>query len=124
MGCQGAQVSEAPLKLNGLHDRSLILQTSGTGGKKKAVPYTLLPLIVGTVVESWHLRPTDVNLNIMPLFHVVGIVPPINCAQPIFSGGSTIMCAEFDATVFWALAERLNATWCVYSFHPSVDFFS
>jgi acyl-coenzyme A synthetase/AMP-(fatty) acid ligase len=63
MGAEQMQVQGAPSTLHGLTDQSLILHTSGTSGKKKVVPYTLLSLIVGTcaVVESWDLRPSDVN---------------------------------------------------------------
>ncbi|KAJ7065262.1 acetyl-CoA synthetase-like protein, partial [Mycena amicta] len=100
-----------PSKLHGLADQSLILHTSGTSGKKKVVPYSLLSLIVGTcaVVQSWDLREPDVNLNMMPLFHVGGIVR--NLLAPVFSGGSAIMCTGFDAMAFWTLARDLQASW-------------
>ncbi|KAJ6617908.1 AMP-dependent synthetase and ligase [Mycena sp. CBHHK59/15] len=105
------QFPDRPSRLHGLNDQSLILHTSGTSGKKKVVPYTLLSLIVGTcaVVESWDLQATDVNLNMMPLFHVGGIVR--NLLAPMFSGGSAIMCAGFDAMAFWTLSQELQATW-------------
>ncbi|KAJ7173681.1 acetyl-CoA synthetase-like protein [Mycena filopes] len=105
------QVPFRPSKLHGLGDQSLILHTSGTSGKKKVVPYSLRHLIVGTsaVVQSWDLQERDVNLNMMPLFHVGGIVR--NLLAPIFSGGSAIMCAGFDAMAFWTLARDLQASW-------------
>jgi acyl-coenzyme A synthetase/AMP-(fatty) acid ligase len=55
--------SSRPSKLQELDAIGLILHTSGTSGKKKVVPYSLLSLIVGTsaVVESWDLQPSDVN---------------------------------------------------------------
>ncbi|KAF7353576.1 Peroxisomal-coenzyme a synthetase [Mycena sanguinolenta] len=111
LGAEQMQVDGPPSRLHGLEDRSLILHTSGTSGKKKVVPYTLLSLIVGTcaVVESWDLRPSDVNLNMMPLFHVGGIVR--NLLAPMFSGGSAIMCAGFDPIAFWSLSQLLRATW-------------
>ncbi|KAJ7218399.1 acetyl-CoA synthetase-like protein [Mycena pura] len=100
-----------PSRPHGLADQSLILHTSGTSGKKKVVPYSLLSLLVGTwaVVESWDLQPSDVNLNMMPLFHVGGIVR--NLLAPIFSGSSAIMCAGFDPMAFWTLSRDLRATW-------------
>ncbi|KAF7357014.1 Peroxisomal-coenzyme a synthetase [Mycena venus] len=130
MGTSPAHVPFRPAKLHGLADQSLILHTSGTSGKKKVVPYSLLSLIVGTcaVVESWDLQESDVNckspffffcgeecaelmctVNMMPLFHVGGIVR--NLLAPIFSGGSAIMCAGFDAMAFWTLARDLQASW-------------
>ncbi|KAF9454453.1 hypothetical protein P691DRAFT_770641 [Macrolepiota fuliginosa MF-IS2] len=100
-----------PSRRQALDDLSLVLQTSGTSGKKKVVPYSLRALIVGAwaVVESWALRERDVNLNMMPLFHVGGFVRSL-CA-PILSGGSTIMCGGFDAVAFWNVAIQFGATW-------------
>ncbi|RDB18500.1 putative peroxisomal-coenzyme A synthetase [Hypsizygus marmoreus] len=109
---EGPVVSTSPpSKLHRLSDRSLVLHTSGTSGKKKVVPYSLLSLIVGTwsVVDSWGLQTTDVNFNMMPLFHVGGIVR--NLLAPILSGGSTIMCSQCDPIAFWSLASELHATW-------------
>ena len=86
-------------------DVALVLHTSGTSGKKKVVPYTLEQLVVGAacVAESWRLAPEDVNLNMMPLFHVGGIVR--NVLGPLLSGGSLVAAPGFDAGLFWDLAE-------------------
>ncbi|KAF9068413.1 AMP-dependent synthetase and ligase [Rhodocollybia butyracea] len=96
---------------HGLNDRSLVLHTSGTSGKKKVVPYTLRSLLVGTwaVVHSWDLKSSDVNMNMMPLFHVGGIVR--NLLAPILSGGSAIMCSAFDPITFWTISFQFQATW-------------
>ncbi|KAF8159331.1 AMP-dependent synthetase and ligase [Crassisporium funariophilum] len=100
-----------PSEAHGLDDVSLILHTSGTSGKKKVVRYTLRTLLVGTwcVVRSWGLKSSDINLNMMPLFHVGGIVR--NLLAPILSGGSSIMCLGFDPNAFWNLACYIKATW-------------
>lgn len=45
----------------------------------------------------------------MPLFHVGGIVR--NLWAPMFSGGSAIVCAGFDANAWWTVAKQLGATW-------------
>ena len=130
-----------PSKLHGLDDYSLILHTSGTSGKKKVVPYTLRSLIIGTlaVIKSWALRSNDVNskslcclpslpiklngsvVNMMPLFHVGGIVR--NLWAPVFSASSTIMCSGFDASSFWTLAQHFGATWFVcFSLTHSIQY--
>ncbi|PWN46992.1 acetyl-CoA synthetase-like protein [Violaceomyces palustris] len=113
LGQEGAVSSQGrrPSPPHGLEHQSLVLHTSGTSGKKKVVPYSLRHLIVGTccVVQSWDLRPESVNMNMMPLFHVGGIVR--NLWAPMFSGGSAIMCAGFDANAWWPLAKQLGATW-------------
>jgi acyl-CoA synthetase (AMP-forming)/AMP-acid ligase II len=54
---------------------------------------------------------TGTEVNMMPLFHVGGIVR--NLLAPVFSGGSTIMCSGFDASSFWSVARNLRATWFV-----------
>ncbi|OJT02767.1 hypothetical protein TRAPUB_6623 [Trametes pubescens] len=100
-----------PSKLHCLTDQSLVLHTSGTSGKKKVVPYNLRCLIVGTtcVSKSWDLSVEDVNMNMMPLFHVGGIIR--NLWAPMFSGGSAIMCAGFDDVAFWPIVMERGATW-------------
>ncbi|KAI9061574.1 acetyl-CoA synthetase-like protein [Trametes sanguinea] len=100
-----------PSKLHNLENQSLVLHTSGTSGKKKVVPYNLRCLIVGTccVAKSWDLSTEDVNMNMMPLFHVGGIIR--NLWAPMFSGGSAIMCAGFDDVAFWPIVMERGATW-------------
>jgi acyl-CoA synthetase (AMP-forming)/AMP-acid ligase II len=97
------------------HDQIvLILHTSGTSGNKKRVPYTLDSLMIGVacIVSSWNLSPHDVNLNMMPLFHIGGIVR--NVFSPILSGGSVIACSGFDAVLFWEVLRSsvsFHVTW-------------
>ncbi|KAJ7700217.1 hypothetical protein B0H14DRAFT_3651598, partial [Mycena olivaceomarginata] len=72
--------------------------------RRKSFRYSLLALIVGTsgVIESWDLQECDVKPE-----HDASIPRWGDCTQPsapIFSGGSTIMCAGFDAMAFWTLA--------------------
>ncbi|KAF9563625.1 acetyl-CoA synthetase-like protein [Agrocybe pediades] len=100
-----------PSKPNTLDDIALVLHTSGTSGKKKVVRYTLRTVLVGTwsVVHSWGLKQNDINLNMMPLFHVGGIVR--NLFAPVLSGGCAIMCSGFDPNAFWTHALQLKATW-------------
>ena len=100
-----------PPKPNGLMNQALVLHTSGTSGKKKVVPYTLRHLIVGAccVIQSWNLHSKQVDMNMMPLFHVGGIVR--NLWAPVLSGGSTILCAGFDPNAWWTLTMQLGATW-------------
>jgi acyl-CoA synthetase (AMP-forming)/AMP-acid ligase II len=54
---------------------------------------------VGCIVASWDLRPSDVCLNMMPLFHIGGIMR--NILSPILSGGCVITCSGFDPLLFW-----------------------
>ncbi|KAJ1535216.1 hypothetical protein HK096_002903, partial [Nowakowskiella sp. JEL0078] len=94
-------------------DVALILRTSGTSGNKKTVTYTLRTLVVGAicVAKSWDLKPTDVNLNMMPLYHVGGIVR--NLLAPLLSGSSVIITSGFDPVLFWDFVDMSNyaPTW-------------
>ncbi|TIA39607.1 hypothetical protein D6C78_03154 [Aureobasidium pullulans] len=103
---------------NGSDDIALVLFTSGTSGKKKVVPYTVHTIISGVafVIESWGLTKDDICINMMPLFHVGGIVR--NLFAPIMAGGSTICCPAFDANLFWDIVEDLQPTW--YYASPSM----
>ncbi|KAJ3020615.1 UNVERIFIED_CONTAM: hypothetical protein HDU68_010093 [Siphonaria sp. JEL0065] len=96
----------------GPNDIAMILRTSGTSGNKKTVPYTLKTLVIGAicVAESWGLeRGVDINLNMMPLYHVGGIVR--NLLAPILSGSTVIITGGFDATAFWDILQTQSPTW-------------
>ncbi|KAL9570946.1 hypothetical protein ACKAV7_005283 [Fusarium commune] len=103
---------------NKADDIGLILFTSGTSGTKKVVPLTVHSIIAGVafVIESWGLTGEDICLNMMPLYHVGGLVR--NIFAPIFSGGSTVCCPSFDANLFWDVAETIQPTW--YYASPSM----
>ncbi|KXJ90956.1 hypothetical protein Micbo1qcDRAFT_225819 [Microdochium bolleyi] len=99
-------------------DVGIILFTSGTSGNKKVVPMTTKSIVcgVGFVIDSWALTPSDVCLNMMPLYHVGGLIR--NIFAPIFAGGSTICCPGFDGNLFWDIAETMQPTW--YYASPSM----
>lgn len=93
-------------------DEVLVLFTSGTTGQKKIVPHLLGDVLVATacISVSWKLTPLDVNCNLMPLFHVGGIIRQI--FSPILSGGCVICCPSFDPSLFWSLLVQQKAfTW-------------
>ncbi|QPC74472.1 hypothetical protein HYE68_005224 [Fusarium pseudograminearum] len=103
---------------NTADDISLILFTSGTSGTKKVVPLTTHSIVTGVVavIESWGLTSEDICLNMMPLYHVGGLVR--NIFAPIFANGSTVCCPSFDANLFWDVAETIQPTW--YYASPSM----
>jgi acyl-CoA synthetase (AMP-forming)/AMP-acid ligase II/acyl carrier protein len=96
---------------NSAKDEVLVLFTSGTTGSKKLVPHVMGDMLTAaaTIALSWDLCPSDVNCNLMPLFHVGGIVRQI--FSPIFSGGCVICCPSFDPSIFWALLAKRAFTW-------------
>lgn len=88
---------------NSHDDEVLVLFTSGTTGNKKLVPHRLGDIMIaaGCIAVSWNLTPHDVNCNLMPLFHVGGIVRQV--FAPLLSAGSVICCPSFDPQLFWQL---------------------
>ena len=99
-------------------DIALILFTSGTSGTKKVVPLTIHSLVAGIifVMDSWGLTVDDICLNMMPLYHVGGLVR--NIFAPIFSRSSTVCCTTFDPNMFWDVVESIQPTW--YYASPSM----
>ena len=93
------------------NDEALVLFTSGTTGNKKLVPHEIGDLLTAATVIalSWKLQPHDVNCNLMPLFHVGGIVRQV--FSPLVSGSTVICCPSFDADLFWALLEKKAFNW-------------
>jgi len=90
---------------------ALLLHTSGTSGNKKLVPYSLEMIIIGVgcIISSWNLSAQDVCLNMMPLFHIGGIMR--NILSPILAGGSVITCSGFDPILFWDVLSTQRVTW-------------
>jgi acyl-coenzyme A synthetase/AMP-(fatty) acid ligase len=92
-------------------DEVLVLFTSGTTGNKKIVVHKLGEMLVATatIALSWDLTSADVNCNLMPLFHVGGIVRQVYSV--ILSGGCVICCPSFDPSIFWALLKNKAFNW-------------
>ena len=90
---------------------ALMLHTSGTSGNQKLVPYSVSTILVGSacIAKAWDLGPGDVGLNMMPLFHVGGIMR--NLVGPLLSGSSMVCCATFDSDLFWQVAKGFGVTW-------------
>ena len=56
---------------------------------------------------------TNLCSNMMPLFHVGGIVR--NVFAPLLAGGSLICMPSVDPVLFWDLCDIHNCTWCGFS---------
>ena len=77
----------------GRPDAALLLFTSGTTGSPKLVPLTERNLLTSAanVAETLRLEPTDRCLNVMPLFHIHGLVAAF--FGSLVAGGS-VVCTE------------------------------
>jgi len=106
------EYSDRDFQLPNAHeDEVMVLFTSGTTGSKKLVSHLLGEILVATAVisVSWKLTSEDVNCNLMPLFHVGGIVRQV--FSPVLSGGCVICCPSFDPLMFWSLLEEKKFNW-------------
>ncbi|KAK9838743.1 hypothetical protein WJX74_002449 [Apatococcus lobatus] len=93
-------------------DVALLLHTSGTTSKPKAVPLTHANLVasLANTMSTYEMQPSDRSLLVMPLFHVHGLMA--GCLVPLAAGGSVILPAEgrFAASTFWRDAVQHQAT--------------
>jgi acyl-CoA synthetase (AMP-forming)/AMP-acid ligase II/aryl carrier-like protein len=92
-------------------DVTLLLHTSGTTYKPKIVPLTHRN-IHATAVNLSHaisLDESDVCLNIMPMFHIGGLVDLL--ISPLYSGGSVVLSPAFSAEMIPGLIETYRPTW-------------
>lgn len=90
---------------------ALILHTSGTTGKPKAVPLSHENLVRSAlnVASAYDLGPGDRGYLIQVLFHIHGIVAGL--LAPLVSGGSVVVPDKFDANVTWAEFASLQCSW-------------
>ncbi|GAB7355311.1 hypothetical protein MBLNU459_g5845t1 [Dothideomycetes sp. NU459] len=99
-------------------DIALVLHTSGTTGRPKAVPLTHKNLYatMRNIQATYKLTPADRTLLVMPLFHVHGILAGF--LTPLFTGGSVIIPQRFSVSRFWDEFISYKATW--YTAVPTI----
>ena len=92
-------------------DTALLLFTSGTTARPKLVPLTHTNLLASArqIAAALELTPDDRCLNIMPLFHIHGLVGGLLSA--LVSGGSAVCPPGFLATNFFPWVEEFRPTW-------------
>ena len=92
-------------------DVALALHTSGTTARPKLVPLTHHNLCVsaGNVAESLALTQADRCLNVMPLFHIHGLVGATLAS--LWAGGSVVCPPGFVAPDFFPWMSVFTPTW-------------
>lgn len=103
-------------------DIALVLHTSGTTGRPKIVPirHDSIVLSAELTAASLALMPADHNLNMMPLFHVHGLIGVL--MSSLTAGAATIATPGFDAASFAAWVRELDPSWmsAVPTIHQAV----
>jgi len=92
-------------------DVSMVLHTSGTTSRPKIVPLTQRNLAASAqhIAATLRFVPGDCGLNIMPLFHIHGLIAGV--LAPL-SAGSQVFCTPgFNALKFFGWMDEARPTW-------------
>ena len=102
----------------GSDDIALILHTSGTTSRPKIVPLTHRNVCASArnVRDTLRLSADDRGLNIMPLFHIHGLIASL--LAPLAAGGQVSCTPGFNALKFFGWLAEARPTW--YSAVPTM----
>jgi acyl-CoA synthetase (AMP-forming)/AMP-acid ligase II len=92
-------------------DVALVLHTSGTTARPKIVPLRQRNIIASAhnIGRVLHLGPDDVCMNIMPLFHIHGLIA---ATLSSLAAGASVSCTPgFNALKFFAWFDEVRPTW-------------
>ena len=92
-------------------DVALVLHTSGTTSRPKIVPLTQANCCASamSIAETLALTPADQCLNVMPLFHIHGLIAAVLSS---LAAGASVACAPgFNALTFFQQLRELSPTW-------------
>ena len=100
------------------NDEALVLHTSGTTSRPKIVPLTNKNIFSSAVNISKSLELSEIDhcLNIMPLFHIHGLIAIIAASMKV--GASVCASNGFNAIKFLEIAKSEKITW--YSGVPTM----
>jgi len=99
-------------------DVALVLHTSGTTARPKIVPLTHANVCASArnIAETLRLTSKDRVLNVMPLFHIHGLIGAVLSS---LSAGAEVVCTPgFNAMRFFAWMDEFQPSW--YSAVPTM----
>ncbi len=99
-------------------DTALVLHTSGTTSRPKIVPLTHANVCHSAfnIAASLALTPHDCCLNVMPLFHIHGLIAAVLSS---LAAGARIACApRFNPEEFFGWLDAFQPTW--YTAAPTI----
>jgi acyl-CoA synthetase (AMP-forming)/AMP-acid ligase II len=107
-GLSGTATSGGPA---GADDVALVLHTSGTTARPKIVPLSHANLAASArhIGRTLRLTPDDVCLNIMPLFHIHGLIAAV--LSSVAAGGSVVCTPGLSGFRFFTWLREVRPTW-------------
>jgi oxalate---CoA ligase len=113
----GGEATE-PIPTAGPDDVALLLHTSGTTSRPKLVPLTQRNLCASAdhIVSALRLTRNDRCLNVMPLFHIHGLIAAT--LSSLRAGGSVVCTPGFLAPEFFGWYAETRPTW--YTAVPTI----
>jgi acyl-CoA synthetase (AMP-forming)/AMP-acid ligase II/acyl carrier protein len=103
------------------HETALVLHTSGTTARPKIVPLSQAQLLASarSIADHLALAEADRCLNVMPLFHIHGLVAALLAS---LSAGASVVCTpRFDELAFfdWVAQQQPSWTTAVPTMHQA-----
>jgi len=118
----GAPATAASPGLATADDVALVLHTSGTTARPKIVPLTHRNVCAsaGNIARTLELTAADACLNVMPLFHIHGLIAAT--LSSLHAGAAVICTPGFNALRFfgWLQAERPTWYTAVPTMHQAI----
>jgi len=92
-------------------DTALVLHTSGTTSRPKMVPLSHANLLASArhIAATLELNSDDRCLNVMPLFHIHGLVAAV--LSTICVGGEVFCMPDFNVSRFFTWIDAAKPTW-------------
>ena len=92
-------------------DTSMVLHTSGTTSRPKIVPLSQRNLCASAVNirDTLQFTSNDCGLNIMPLFHIHGLIAGV--LAPLAAGSQVFCTPGFNALKFFGWMDEARPTW-------------
>ena len=92
-------------------DVSMVLHTSGTTSRPKIVPLSQGNLAASAthIKRTLQFSATDCGLNIMPLFHIHGLIAGV--LSPLAAGSQVFCTPGFNALKFFAWMDEAKPSW-------------
>lgn len=107
----GAELRAAPSASPEASTVALVLHTSGTTSRPKIVPLTQGNICASArhIAQSLHLTPADRCLQVMPLFHIHGLIAAV--LSSLQAGASVCCTSGFNALQMFSQIRDFRPTW-------------